>query len=125
LKYIEGKAKFGSIYEVAFLSFSFFFLGETLTKTTNSKNSKMKCILREFQLPQMNPKDFLIFGQIFLLEPYPLYDLKSLMMVLLLLLLLLPHHAMRDMNWSKKKVLVCCLFVVVNVSLFRKQHIQQ
>jgi hypothetical protein len=121
LKYIEGKAKFGSIYEVAFLSFSFFFLGETLTKTTNSKNSKMKCILREFQLPQMNPKDFLIFGQIFLLEPYPLYDLKSLMMVLLLLLP--PCHERHGLE--QKKVLVCCLFVVVNVSLFRKQHIQQ
>ncbi len=71
------------------------------------------------------PKDFLIFGQIFLLEPYPLYDLKSLMLLPLLLLLLLLPPCHERHGLEQKKVLVCCLFVVVNVSLFRKQHIQQ
>jgi hypothetical protein len=105
--YIEGKAKFVNRYEVAFCFL--FFLGKTLTKKKNQKFENGMYFER-VSIATNEPKDFLIFGQILLLEPYPLYDLKSLMLLLLLLLLPPPCHE-RDMDWSKKVLgllLVCC-----------------
>jgi hypothetical protein len=105
-KYIEGKAKFVSRYdEVAFCVF--FSLGKTLRPKQNQKFEN-EMYFERVSIDTNEPKDFLIFGQIFLVEPYPSYDLKSLMVVLLLL----PPCHERDMDWSKNGFgFVACLLL--------------